>query len=296
MPCSFPLTAYRSAELIGGKRRLVFDKRASYSGAKVLLPCGQCIRCRIDHAAMWATRCMHELRMHSATHDSSFVTLTYDDKHLPPDGGLVKRDLQLFNKRVRNVTGAGVRFYGCGEYGGQFGRPHYHVLFFNRGFREGSKLYKSGKRPGDDLYSSPLLDELWTFGNVVFGNVTYESCRYVAGYVIDKMTGDKADDWYAGRQPEFSLMSKGIGLSYYMKYAHEIYAHDNVIVNGAKRRPPRYYDDKYKMVDSMGLDDIKEARRKSAAKYRFGPDATHARRVVIERVEALRIAQKGGKS
>ena len=293
MACKFPLTAYRSNELVNGKRRLVFDKRASFSGSKVLIPCGQCIMCRIDHAAMWATRCMHEKRMHSGS-DSAFVTLTYEDKHLPPDGTLVKRDLQLFNKRVRNATGAGVRFYGCGEYGGQFGRPHYHVLFFNRGFREGAKLWKAGKREGDDIYTSPLLSQCWPFGHSVYGDVTYESCRYVAGYVIDKITGDKAPDWYAGREPEFSLMSKGIGLSYYQKYAHEIYAHDSVVVNGAERKPPRYYDDKWKMVDSIGLDEIKAERRRLAARYRFGPDATHARRRVIEEVERLRLLQKKG--
>lgn len=285
MSCKFPIIAYRSKLVnANGKRSLVFDVRLAHSDTPIRLPCGRCILCRVDKAAEWATRCMHEKRMFPHA-DSSFVTLTYNDANLPEGGTLVPRDLQLFMKRLRNETGPGVRFYASGEYGGLFGRPHYHVLLFNRGFDGDKRVYKQGKRPDDTLYTSKFLERLWPVGHSCFGDVSYESCRYVAGYVIDKITGDKAADWYQGREPEFSRMSKGIGLSYYQKYAHEIYAHDSVVINGAERRPPRYYDDKYKMVDSMGLDEVKAERRRLARRYRFGPDATHARRVVIEKVK-----------
>lgn len=291
MTCYCPIPAWRNKH--GG--RLLFKQGPLSIGDKIFIPCGQCVGCRVQNAATWATRCMHERRMWQKTHDASFLTLTYRPEKLPEDGGLVVRDLQLFMKRVRKANGAGVRFYGVGEYGGSFGRPHYHVLLFNVGFDD-KRFYKRGKRDGETLYTSGSLESMWPDGHAVIGDVTYDSCAYVAGYVVDKITGDKAADWYAGRQPEFSVMSKGIGHSYYMKYAHEIYAHDSVIVNGAPRRPPRYYDDKWKMLDPTGLDDIKRKRRRFARKLlvRSHPDFGVDRRRVREVVELKKLAMRKG--
>lgn len=290
MVCYSPLTAWRTSL----DKRLVFRHGPHVVGDKIALPCGQCIGCRIDRSSQWAMRCMHERRMWEKTHPGSFLTLTYDPKKLPSDGGLVKRDLQLFMKRLRKQEGSGVRFYGVGEYGGQFGRPHYHVILFNVGFAD-KKFYKRGKREGETLYTSDNLEELWQLGQCAFGDVTYDSCAYVSGYVIDKITGKRADDWYAGRQPEFSVMSKGIGHSYYMKYAHEMYAHDNCVINGALRRPPRYYDDKWKAVDSLGLEELKRKRRRFARRLlaRTHPDFGCDRRRAREVVQLRKLHMKG---
>ena len=43
-----------------------------------LIPCGQCIGCRLDYSRRWATRLMLELQCHES---AFFVTLTYDDDH-----------------------------------------------------------------------------------------------------------------------------------------------------------------------------------------------------------------------
>lgn len=291
MVCYSPLQAWRTSL----DTRLAFRRGPHCVGETLAIPCGQCVGCRIDRSAVWAMRCMHERRMWSSTHEACFLTLTYSPEALPEDGGLVKRDLQLFMKRVRNATATGVRFYGVGEYGGRFHRPHYHVLLFNRSFSD-RKFYKRGKRDGETLWTSDILDTMWQHGQCVGGDLTYDSCAYVSGYVIDKITGKKADDWYAGRQPEFSVMSKGIGASYYMKYAHQMYALDSVVVNGAERRPPRYYDDKYKMLDSMGLDEIKRKRRRFARKvlYRTHPDFGVDRRRTREVVQLKKLAMRKG--
>lgn len=291
MSCYAPLKAWRNRD--GGP--YLFRYGPLCIGDPVPVPCQQCVGCRIDRSSEWAMRCMHEKRMWESTHPSSFLTLTYSPESLPSDGGLVKRDLQLFMKRVRNATGEGVRFYGVGEYGGQFGRPHYHVLLFNRSFDD-RKFYKSGKREGETLYTSRRLDAMWQMGQCVIGDVSYDSCAYVAGYIVDKITGKMAADHYMGREPEFSLMSKGIGYSYYMKYAHEIYAHDNVVIKGKLRRPPRYYDEKWKMVDSMGLDELKRKRRRFARKLldRMHPDFGVDRRRTKEVVQLKKLAMKKG--
>ena len=67
---------------------------------------------------------MHEASMHMF---NSFVTLTYDDDHLPEYNSLNYKHFQDFMKRLRKSHN-GVRFYMCGEYGEDFSRPHYHAL------------------------------------------------------------------------------------------------------------------------------------------------------------------------
>src|SRR3954449_8205389 len=119
MPCYCPQSAYRTSS--GG---VTFCRSGSLSGEKFSLPCGQCIGCRLERSRQWAMRCVHENKMHPR---SSFVTLTYDDKNIPPAGSLSKRDFQLFMKRLRKSQSNPLRFFACGEYGETTHRPHYHV-------------------------------------------------------------------------------------------------------------------------------------------------------------------------
>lgn len=250
MPCLGPLTAYRP-RLASGDTRLVFDKRKSETGIPISVPCGKCIGCKLEHSRRWAVRCMHEKRMHT---DSCFITLTYDNDHLPPGGTLVKRDLQLFMKRLRKQFGNGVRFFACGEYGEQSLRPHYHVLLLNKDFAD-KRPFKTGSEY--TLFTSPLLSKLWTHGNNALGSVTFDSAAYVARYCTKKITGPKAAAHYGNRIPEFLVMSRrpGIGTAYLEKYKSEMYTHDNIIVNGVPTSIPRFYDEKY-----ASLNDTCEAR------------------------------------
>ena len=96
-------------------------------GYVVEIPCGRCVACRLNRAREWSLRIMNELAYHK---DACFLTLTYDDEHLPEDKSLSKRDFQLFMKRFRKDFGLPVRFFACGEYGKKTFRPHYHVIFF----------------------------------------------------------------------------------------------------------------------------------------------------------------------
>ena len=81
----------------------------------------------VSQSRYLAVRCMHEASMHMF---NSFVTLTYDDNHLPEYNSLNYKHFQDFMKRLRKSNN-GVRFYMCGEYGEDFSRPHYHALLFN---------------------------------------------------------------------------------------------------------------------------------------------------------------------
>lgn len=219
---------------------------------------------------------------------SCFLTLTYSDDNLPKGGTLVKRDLQLFMKRLRKAYGKGVRFYACGEYGEITGRPHYHLLLFNCEFLD-KAFYKRAKR-GESMYTSLVVSKLWPFGFNVIGDVTFDSCAYVARYLLQKRHGEASIKHYAGRAKEFCVMSRrpGIGMSWFSSYHAECYAHDSVIMNGREVRPPRYYDSKFEVVDSSRLAELKVKRRRRACLHRL--DNTSARRRVREVVQLKRLA------
>lgn len=292
--CLYPLTAYRSKDIgPSGKRGITFDRNASFSGIPMKLPCGQCINCRLSRSLQQAVRCMHEKQLHT---ESSFVTLTYEDKHLPEGGTLVPRDHTLFMKRMRKKYGKGIRFYMCGEYGETTKRPHFHYLFFNRDFRD-KKFYKMAKDGVSRLYTSESLRELWEYGHNVIGDVTLESCAYVARYIADKITGDRAGEHYrvitsngvvVDRVPEFSRGSNrpGVASAWYDKFGlHSHMSGDFAVFEGKKVRMPRFYDNRYEVLDSDGLEMLKRRRRRNALRHRLNntPDRRRVREVVALR-------------
>ena len=158
MPCYHPLSAYRSRtgrDPVTGSWPTVFNVREGYIDMPVQVPCGQCIGCRLERSRQWAIRCLHESSLHS---DNCFLTLTYDNGHLPVDGSLNKRDICLFLKRFRKRCGSGIRFFQCGEYGELYQRPHHHMIVFGYDFPD-KKLFSVSH--GFRLYRSAILEELW---------------------------------------------------------------------------------------------------------------------------------------
>lgn len=298
MACFGPLTAYRPKE--GAESgRLVFKKADAHSGIGIKVPCGQCVGCKLERSRQWAMRCLHEKRLHSR---SSFVTLTYADEHLPEFGDLCKRDLQLFMKRLRKQEGPGVRFYACGEYGDVNLRPHYHILLFNVDFSD-MKFFSQNRR-GDKTFTSDCLRELWPFGHNNIGDVNFESCAYVARYVLKKITGKAADEHYMVydsdglvhvRPPEFTVMSRrpGIGAAWYEKFGSEVAVHDTVVVNGREVRPPRYYDELLSRIDTVRLDELKVKRRRAALVFRGDQSSRRRRTKEIIQLRRLDIKKRG---
>ena len=129
MPCYTPLKGWRSQERTeSGKRAITFRLREGYADMPVDVPCGQCIGCRLERSRQWAVRCMHEASLYE---NNCFITLTYNEDHIPSDGSLKKDHFQKFMKRLRKKFGAGIRFFHCGEYGAELSRPHYHAILFN---------------------------------------------------------------------------------------------------------------------------------------------------------------------
>lgn len=207
-------------------------------------------------------RCVKESKMHE---QNMFLTLTYDEDHVPEDYSLNVEDMQNFFKRLRyQIDPIKFRYFQCGEYGDQTHRPHHHALIF--GYKFHDLEYSGRSQSGSDQFTSQVLDALWQKGKCWIGEVNFESCAYVARYVTKKIYGEKSEDHYAGRKPEYVTMSRnpGIGMPYLKKYGKEIYETDTIICRGKPMSPPKAFDNKY--GDQDKIEEIKKARMAKARK------------------------------
>lgn len=292
MPCFHPVTAWRSKEVnANGNRPLVFSESKGLENSKLKIPCHQCTGCRIDHGSGWAVRLMQESKFHSCC---SFLTLTHNDENLPEHGTLVKRDMQLFWKRVRReFPGVTIRHFTVGEYGEKTGRAHYHAICFGLDFSADRRLH-SKNRHGQQLYTSETLNRLWGKGDCLIGTVTATSCAYVAGYAFKKINGKRAEEHYrrvdvkTGEtwmlQKEFALMSTrpGIGYRHYERYHDQMYVRGTCIMRGREVPIPKYYDRLLKRVDPLYMESIKTGRFEDSLKHQA--DQTPERLAVREQV------------
>lgn len=300
MPCYHPIKGYRSRKINPetGKRSVVFNVREGYADMPVDVPCGQCIGCRLEKSRQWAMRIMLEASLYE---NNCFITLTYDDENLPDPPTLVLDDWQRFMKRLRKEYGNGIRFYHCGEYGEKNGRPHYHAVLLNFDFPDKQPLqlldYGSETKK---LYKSDSLERLWSKGHTSIGSVTFQSAAYVARYVVKKITGAMADEHYqridyltgevVHLKPEYSTMSRrpGIGKPWFDRYGSDVYPSDYLVVNGAKVKPPKFFDRLLELDDEKALKAIQGRRIKTAE--RRAADNTPERLLVKELVKEAQIS------
>lgn len=173
----------------------------------MLIPCGQCIGCRIRKREDWACRIEMEAKT-SKPHSVWFVTLTYDDKNIPGvdhetgeviRGALYKRqkgdlkenqtlwyeDIQKFLKRLRKAAGPGIRYFCAGEYGEHTGRPHYHLILFNY---KPEKLEPYRLLSKEGYYTDTRITKCWPYGiHNMSEPATSKAYSYTAGYVTKKL-------------------------------------------------------------------------------------------------------------
>lgn len=287
MPCYRPLSAFRTSTGVCFSALRRFDIIGP-----IELPCGQCIGCRMRRASDWELRVMHEA---SLWDENCFVTLTYAPGNLPANSSLEYRDYQLFMKRLRKFRGAKlVRFYMCGEYGEDRGRPHFHACLFNVDFDDRVPAGKS--KSGQLFYSSATLDKLWGLGHTSVQPLVRETASYCARYIMKKVLGPDAKSAYTvvdadgvmvQRTPEFAHMSlrPGIGADWVDKYMGDVYPLDSVVYEGVKRRVPKYYDKVAKAY--LFFDDV-EYKRVLAARAAM-EDNTDERRAVREVVHMAKV-------
>lgn len=200
------------------------------------VPCGKCEACVANKASQWYVRLKQQLR---DSWNAVFVTLTYDEDHLPDarldendfiNIDVSRDDIRLFHYRLRKSLGPGskeMKYFLVSEYGpnpinGWLNRPHYHAIYFNI-----------------DRCNYEKINRAWSKGYVEFGDdITEGRIRYLAGYCIEKNFTPP------GRVPPFSCMSNGIGSGYIRRLESfhrgnidRVYIPDH----GRKFPMPRYY-------------------------------------------------------
>nr|QJB19113.1 MAG: replication initiator protein [Microvirus sp.] len=256
MTCYHPIHGY----LIPDVGFRMYDLRGK--GRPQTVPCGQCIGCRQMRSIHTAIRCVHE----SQTHERNcFITLTFNDQHNP--WTLDHTIWQLFMKRLRRQFHDGIKFYMCGEYGDQYGRPHFHACLFGVDFDDRVLI---AKRADSRLYTSEHLQSIWTdpiskmpLGFVSIGDVSFQSAGYISRYIMKRITGPDAEEHYRGRKPEYNRFSNrhAIGYTWFQKYGMtDVYPHDRVILKGKRLPVPRYYDRLLELADPYMLDEVKHNR------------------------------------
>ena len=123
------------------RKQLASDYVVTATNARIPLyitvPCGRCSHCAYTRKREFERRLVIEA---SVSKHMFFFTLTYDDKHLPPEGlhkSHVAQFLKRFRRRLDILFPGDERFRFRCVYNGEYGqderytmRPHYHGLLF----------------------------------------------------------------------------------------------------------------------------------------------------------------------
>lgn len=277
MSCTHPLTAWKPLSTHASKPVYFGKVRPIGEPTKeIKLPCRQCIGCLRSRQMDWSTRMMHEA---SLWEDNYFLTPTYDENNLPSDRSLIYRHFQLFMKKIRkHFTGLTIRFVVAGEYGEQLQRPHFHAIIYNLPLTD-LELYSNNG--GNKLYTSALIEKLWTFGGVKIGEVNATTCKYVAGYMLKELKSKNWEIEYTTlpdengeiikRTKPFNHMSTrpGIGKAWFEKHSKDCFPSDFLIVEGKKVPVPGYYDLLYSRDYPEEFEKIQQQREKNMQSESF---------------------------
>lgn len=184
--------------------------------------CGKCPNCLKQKRREWLLRLHYHLN--AQEYPSYFVTLTY---RVRPRGGVSKKDVQDFFKRLRHAQKEKFTYFLCSEYSPKF-REHYHLILYNFS-ADTEEIVKA-----------------WKHGFVFVGDVTDASINYCAKYFINKQ------DHPEGLNENFSLMSKGIGKILINKDMQKYLQDGNSLrIDGTKVSTPRYIAEKLNLDTYM---------------------------------------------
>lgn len=218
----------------------------------IYVPCGRCTNCFASDAFNWFFRLKAEYR---ACRNCHFLTLTFDDRHLPKGFKNGKDEFQKFLKRLRknyqfHKYAPNFRYYAITELGGSFGRLHLHAIFFDS--------------PWQNLYTawSNYL-KTWNNGIVRVSEVNDNRISYVTKYIYQQENRPVAEyirvdnHNFRVQEPNFfqRFMSKGIGMAFLtpemVRYLRDR-GDGTLMWNGKERALPSYYLDKVWSGEHLG--------------------------------------------
>lgn len=263
------------------------------------VPCGNCYECCKSRQDSWKIRLSEEAKSHQYMY---FVTLTYDNEHVPKvcyNGedvlslrksdvqGWIKRNKTSFTRALgRNFD---LKWFVCGEYGPNTVRPHYHAIFFTE-----LDSLAFAKFVGSWHYGFTKLDDVYCHQDKKsVDNVA----DYVAKYVVkpqellsDKQKYNLALQKLGVIEKCSSLVSHGLGKAYVDKmyrwhvpnrrrfndtpsYIKTIVDRYHYHTGKFKYNLPRYYKDRfYKSLDVVSQKyfdyDSKTIKVKQVKRYR----------------------------
>lgn len=267
--------------------RLEEIKKFSPNYNKTIIPCRKCIGCRLDYSRDWANR--GYLESLKSDHNY-FITLTYDDKHLPIDDKITtskgvtyertedwkgnlqpKRltkfihDLRQWARRELNHTG--IKYLACGEYGETNQRPHYHIIIFNCPIPSDT-FYEPRIIDHEYFWRNKIIERYWEDGISNISIANWSTIAYVSRYVTKKLYGNNAEDIRAqkGQIAEFIRVSNGIGKDYWKENKEKILQTDSITIKNHAgvhtTKPPKYFTRLLKTENSEKYEDIKIKRER----------------------------------
>lgn len=244
------------------------------------LPCRECLSCRSLAARELSLRAYGEAKVSDAVW---FVTFTYADAHLPLAfrtsdgvewGTLVKGHLSGAFKRWRfhaEKRGVSIRFFSCGEYGSNGGRPHFHALVFTKGRKAIGWTFDDEERVaisrGHSLFRSRWFEStVWPYGAAWFGRADFGAAAYVSKYAlkVGKHVGEAPPFVESSRRP-------GVGAGFYSQFKSDMYPRGKIMVGevGSGRRfgefrTPKFFDLRYRADDVEGYRALRRLRLEEA--------------------------------
>lgn len=209
--------------------------------------CRHCLNCMIKRTMQIEFLTNKELNtVYRSGRSASFVTLTYDDNHLPyNDNGFltlkrdhirnwfknIRRQMDYYNEKIP------FKVLYCGEYGdgshsssrsgASTHRPHYHVVFLGIGPDQVKKYTR----------------KLWKFGLCDIGPLSSGGVRYLCKYMTKSMPDKNIKKLreIVGVENPFFFHSIGLGKQWILENLDKI-VEDNFTFNicGKKQLYPSY--------------------------------------------------------
>lgn len=187
-------------------------------GAPMPVRCGRCTSCRIYRQQAWYARLLLEDMAHRQIHgpsSSSFLTLTYQEE--APSPSAMKRDFQLFMKRLRTNTQKSYRYFCIGERGGRTGRLHLHAILFGHYPNANAAIRFVGRHPH---YMDPIISDTWQKGFTLTAPLSSKTMRYTSRYTLKGVKSGDHLFTLSSRRPAIGVPGLTLIAQQQEKYSH----------------------------------------------------------------------------